>query len=98
MGLRNFDAARQAEFLYSCVETTANEILPAEVKYLQQHGRLASTISTFIDMLNANLLINFLEPGQGKLSKRAGSNEFARLMAEECRTIEDRSDEIFSDD
>ncbi len=97
---RYFDATRQAEFLYSCVETTVNEILPAEVKYLERHDRLASTISAFIDMPNAkvNLLINFLEQGQGKLPKRARSKEFARLTAEECRVIEDRYADIFSDD
>jgi hypothetical protein len=97
---RYFDATRQAEFLYSCVETTVNETLPAEIKYLERHDRLASIISSFIDMPNAkvNLLINFLEQGQGKLSKRARSNEFARLTAEECRVIEDRYGEVFDDD
>ena len=60
---------------------------------------MASIISAFIDMPNAkvNLLINFLEQGQGKLSKRARSKEFARLTPKECRFIEDRYAEIFID-
>jgi hypothetical protein len=97
---RYFDATQQAEFLYSCIETTVNETLPAEVKYLERHDRLTSVISSFIDMPNTrvNLLINFLEQGQGKLSRGARNKEFARLTEEECRVIESRYAEIFADD
>ena len=97
---RYFDATRHAEFLYACVDTTVNEILPAEVKYLERHDRLASFISSFIDMPNAkvNLLISFLKQHQGKFSKRARNKEFAKLTEDECLDIEARYAEIFFED
>ena len=93
---RYFDATRQAEFLYACVETTVNETLPAEVKYLERHDRLTSFIKTFIDMPNnkISLLISFLDQNDGQLSRRKREKEFAKLTDAEIEAIEEKYAEV----
>ena len=95
---RYYDATRQAEFLYECVDTTVNETLPNEVNYLEKHEKLCGFISSLIDMPNrqVNLLVAFLEQEQGRLSKRAQNKEFAKLTEKECEAIESKYTEIFS--
>jgi Fic family protein len=95
---RYYDATRQAEFLYECVDTTVNETLPNEVNYLEKHEKLCRFISSLIDMPNrqVNLLVAFLEQEQGRLSKRARNKEFAKLTEKECEAIESKYTEIFS--
>jgi Fic family protein len=95
---RYYDATRQAEFLYECVDTTVTETLPNEVDYLEKHEKLSGFISSLIDMPNrhVNLLVNFLEQEQGRLSKRARNKEFAKLTEKECEAIESKYAEIFS--
>jgi Fic family protein len=95
---RYYDATRQAEFLYECVDTTVNETLPNEVDYLEKHEKVSGFISSLIDMPNrhVNLLVNFLEQEQGRLSKRARNREFAKLTEKECEAIESKYAEIFS--
>jgi hypothetical protein len=97
---RYFDATKQAEFLYACVETTVNETLPAEVKYLERHDRLTSFIKTFIDMPNnkVSLLISFLEQNNGQLSKGKRGKDFAKLTGAEIEAIEEKYAEVFDFD
>ena len=78
---RYFDATRQAEFLYECVQQTVEKTLPEEVAYLERHDRMKSFIAGHFDMpekLTENL-IAFLRQGGGKLSKRLACKEFSRL-------------------
>ena len=94
---RYFDATRQAEFLFECVEETVNRTLPEEIDYLAKHDLLNEFIHNFIDMPNklVSLLIRFLNQNDGKLSKRARNNEFTNLTELEVKTIENKYDEFF---
>jgi len=94
---RYFDATRQAEFLYSCVEETVKKTLPEEIKYLQRYDEMKNFIVNYIEMPNrtVDLLINFLKQGGGKLSNRAKEKEFRALTDREIERLESKFIEIF---
>ena len=96
---RYFDATRQAEFLYHCVEQTVKETIPEEVAYLEKYDRLKEYLDNYFEMPDTTvaLLVRFLEQGKGRLSQRAKENEFAALSAQEIATIEHTYQEIFGD-
>jgi Fic family protein len=87
---RYFDATAHAEFLYKCVEQTIQHDLPDEVNYLQAYDRFTEGVQTILDMPNEkiDLLHHFLQQGQGHLSKRARTKEFAALTDTEIEQIE----------
>ena len=93
---RYFDATKQAEFLYACVEETVNTTLPEEVQYLEKYDLLNDFIKNYLDMPDklVNLLIRFLNQNNGRLSKPR-KKEFAQLTNEEVLAIERKYDEIF---
>ena len=92
-----FDATKQAEFLYECVEKTVNTTLPEEVQYLEKYDLLNDFIKNYIDMPDkmVDLLIRFLNQNNGQLSKRARKKEFFQLTDDEVLAIERKYDEIF---
>jgi len=94
---RYFDATRQAEFFFECVEETVNKTLPEEVDYLTKYDLLNDFIKNYIDMPDklVDLLIRFLNQNDGKLSKRARDKEFTQLTGDEVQTIERKYDDIF---
>lgn len=94
---RYFDATKQAEFLFECIEETVNETLPEEVTYLKKYDILNEFIKNYIDMPNrlVDLFIRFLAQNNGKLSKRAREREFKKLTTREIQAIEKKYDEIF---
>ena len=94
---RFFDSTPQAEFFYECVQETVTEVLPDEIKYLQQYDEMKTFVNNYIDMPDrtASLLINFLYQNNGKLSKRARGKEFADLRDEDVQVLEDKFGEIF---
>ncbi len=94
---RYFDATKQAEFFFECVEETVNETLPKEVRYLAKYDSLNEFIKNFIDMPDklVDLLIRFLTQNNGKLSKRALDGEFNRLTKEEVKVLESKYRDIF---
>jgi Fic family protein len=94
---RYFDATQMAEFLYSCVKLTIEEIITQEVEYLYQHDRFKQKIKQKYDMPDKMIasLIRFLKQGKGKLSKRAKEKEFDMLKETEIREIESLYAEIF---
>lgn len=87
---RYFDATRQAEFLFECVDYTINKIIPEEVKYLQCYDEMKSWLDHRFQMPDRSvaLLIQFLNQNNGKLSKRAKGKEFASLTDHEIEEIE----------
>lgn len=95
---RYFDATKQAEFFYECVEETVNKMLPDEVEYLKRYDSLNEFIKNYIDMPDRliNLLIRFLAQNGGKLSKRAQEKEFKKLTQREVQAIEHKYAEIFT--
>jgi len=97
---RYFDATRQAEFFFECVEETVNKTLPDEVNYLTKYDRLNDFIKNYIDMPDklVDLLIRFLGQNNGTLSKRACDKEFSKLTENEVQAIERKYDDIFHGD
>ena len=91
------DFTAQAEFLFDCVKTTIEKVLPDEVDYLKRYDELWRYIGTQFDMpqKKASLLINFLQQGKGKLSQRAKQKEFEALTNREVRALESKFKEIF---
>lgn len=94
---RYFDATRQAEFLYECVEDTIKNVIPGEVDYLRKYDEMKRYLGDNLEMPDKTvaLLIRFLERSDGQLSKRARAKEFGALTEEEVRDIEKRYREIF---
>lgn len=97
---RYFDATRQAEFLYQCIATTVDKTLPEEIAYLQKYDVFTGFVSQHLDMppTTLNLLVRFLESGNGKLSKRAREKEFAVLTSQEVAMLEDAWQQAFHTD
>ena len=97
---RFFDATKQAEFLFDCVNETVRVTLPEEVDYLGKYDQLNTFIKNYLDMPDkmVDLLIRFLHQNKGKLSKRAIAKEFVQLTPEECHAIEQRYSAIFGDE
>lgn len=94
---RYFDATKQAEFLYNCVEDTLVRVIPQEVNYLQQYDAFKRYLDDNFEMPDKTvaLLVRFLEQNQGNLSKRALSKEFAALEEQEVEAIEQHYKIIF---
>ena len=97
---RYFDATRQAEFFFECVEETVNKTLPEEVSYLTKYNLLNDFIKNYIEMPDrlVDLLIRFLNQNDGTLSKRVRDKEFNLLTEAEVQAIENKYDEIFHRD
>lgn len=87
---RYFDATPHAEFLYQCVEQTIEQDLPQEVAYLEAYDQFSKGLQEIVDMPERkfDLLHKFLRQGEGRLSKRAQTNEFAGLTEREVELIE----------
>ncbi len=97
---RYFDATRQAEFFFECVEETVNKTLPDEVSYLKKHDLINDFIKNYIDMPDktVDLLIRFLGQNNGTLSIRARDKEFRKLTEDEVQAIERKYEEVFRND
>jgi len=87
---RYFDATAHAEFLYSCVEQTVEEDLPAEIRFLQAFDKFSSVVKEIVEMPDREIekLRSFLAQGNGYLSNRAKEKEFIALTDEETTRIE----------
>lgn len=95
---RYFDATKQAEFLFECVEDTVKNIIPHEVKYLINYDSFKQFLDNEFEMPDKTvaLLVRFLEQNDGKLSYRAKEKEFAKLTESEVTKIENTYKEIFN--
>jgi Fic family protein len=96
---RYFDATAHAEFLYGCVEEMVNQDLPQELAYLEAYDRFSRGVQGIADMPDrqVNLLHRFLSQGNGRLSKRARTEELAALTDAEVQQIEQFYQESFAD-
>lgn len=94
---RYFDATKQVEFLYSCVQQTIEQTIPEEVEYLEKYDLIKDYLDNLFEMPDKTvaLLVRFLEQGNGKLSERAKTKEFKELTEEEVAAIENKYQEIF---
>lgn len=87
---RFFDATRQAEFLFDCVEDTIRNIVPQEIKFLANYDAFKKYMEEEFEMPDKLVatLVRFLEQNQGVLSKRTREKEFAMLTDREVKNIE----------
>lgn len=87
-------------FYTSASATTVDKTLPAEIAYRQRHGAFNGFVSQHLDMPSAtlNLLVRFLESGNGQLSKRAREKEFTALTSKEIAMLEDAWQQAFQHD
>jgi hypothetical protein len=94
---RYFDATKQAEFLYNCVQETIEKTIPEEVLYLGKYDLMKEYLDNHFEMPDKTVaqLVRFLEQGEGKLSERAKSKEFQALNMKEVEQIENKFQEIF---
>lgn len=94
---RYFDATKQAEFLYDCVNETIQSIIPNEVEYLTHYDTFKKAMEDEYEMPDKIIavLVRFLEQNGGKLSKRAREKEFEKLSDEEVDGIEKVYREVF---
>ena len=95
---RYFDATKQAEFLYECVYHAVTETIPEEVEYLKKYDLMKNYLDDIFQMPSSmvDLLIRFLEQGNGLFSKRAREKEFAALTNNEIKEIEDQYNRFFN--
>lgn len=96
---RFFDATKQAEFLYDCVNDTIDNIIPQEIKYLTAYDAFKRLLDDEYEMPDKMVaqLVRFLEQNNGQLSKRAREKEFPNLQPEEVSEIEKAFQELFKD-
>jgi Fic family protein len=94
---RYFDATKQVEFLYSCVQQTIEQTIPEEVEYLEKYDLMKDYLDNLFEMPDKTvaLLVRFLEQGNGKISEKAKTKEFKELTDEEVLAIENKYQEIF---
>ncbi len=96
---RYFDATKQAEFLYDCVNDTIDNIIPQEIEYLQKYDTFKSYIEDEFEMPDSMiaLLVRFLEQNEGNISKRAREQEFELLNDIEVQSIEEHYGLMFNE-
>ncbi len=96
---RYFDATKQTEFLYDCVNDTVLNIIPNEVTYLKNYDEFKQFLDNEFEMPDKTvaLLVRFLEQNNGSLSKRSRENEFLNLNNAEVLKIETKFREIFKE-
>lgn len=95
---RYFDATKQAEFLYDCVNDTIRNIIPDEINYLIQYDEFKRYLDDEFEMPDHTvaLLVKFLEQNKGRFSKRAREKEFSNLTDKEITDIEENFKLIMS--
>jgi len=94
---RYFDATKQTEFLYDCVNDTIQNIIPEEINYLIKYDEFKRYLDDDFEMPDntVDLLIKFLEQNNGKLSNRAREKEFSLLTDIEVEKIEEKYHDVF---
>lgn len=85
-----YDATPQAEFLFDCINDTIENIIPEEVKYLQQYDEFKNYIDNEFKMPDkmVALLVKYLEQNNGVLSKKKKELDFEILTNDEVNNIE----------
>lgn len=94
---RYSDLTIQAEFLYECVEETIEEIIPNELKFLEQHNQMVEFINAVATLpdTDIDLLIKFLIQNEGKLSKGKKEKFFDEMTEEVLNKIENKFAHVF---
>ncbi len=85
-----YDATAQAEFLFDCINDTIENIIPHEVKYLQQYDVFKNYLDNEFEIPDkmVSLLVKLLTQNDGILSKKKREGDFENLSNEEVGKIE----------
>ncbi len=94
---RFFDATKQAEFLFDCVEDTIKHIVPQEMHYLANYDAFKNYMDEEFEMPDkmVSVLVRFLEQNQGVLSRSVREKAFSMLTEKEVKQIELTYNAIF---
>ena len=94
---RYADLTVQAEFLYECVQETIEEIIPNEIRFLEQHDKMVEFINALVTLPDTgiDLLIKFLIQNNGKLSKAKKDKFFDEVPEQVIVKIENEFAETF---
>ncbi len=94
---RYFDATRQAEFLYDCVQDTIENIIPEEIDYLNRYDTFKHYLEEEFDMPDKLIALaaRILEQNNGKLSKRLREKELKEMKDAEVEAMEKKYKEVF---
>lgn len=92
-----YDATAQAEFLFDCINDTITNIIPQEVKYLQQYDEFKSYLDNTFEMPDKMVafLVKLLSQNDGQLSKNKRESDFKSLSEAEINDIETRYKNVF---
>jgi len=95
---RYFDCTKQAEFLYECVIDTIENIIPAEIDYLQKYDEFKTEVENEIGLPDnqINLLVKFMQQNNGKISKRRLKKDFENFDNEEVLILEEIFRNVFN--
>ncbi len=94
---RYFDATKQAEFLFDCLQDTINRIIPEEISYIYKYDEFKRFLDNNFEMPDkmVSMLVRFLEQNNGSISQTVKSKEFSLLTEDEIKEIENHFKEIF---
>jgi len=94
---RYFDATRQAEFVYDCVQDTIEHIIPEEINYLNRYDTFKHYLEEEFDMPDKliSMALRFLEHNNGKLSKRSREKELKEMKDAEVEAMVKKYKEVF---
>jgi hypothetical protein len=85
-----YDATRQSIFLFECIYDTIDNIIPKEIKYLQQYDEFKNYLDNEFELPDKHvaLLVKYLSQNNGQLSKKKRESDFAEFTDEEVESIE----------
>jgi Fic family protein len=94
-----YDATKQAEFLFDCIQDTIDIIIPQEVKYLLQYDEFKNYVDNVFEMPDkmVALLVKLLSQNNGKLSAKKRISEFPSLTDNEVEQIEEQFKNAFEE-
>ena len=84
-----YDATRQSIFLFECIYDTIDNIIPKEIKYLQQYDEFKNYLDNEFELPDKHvaLLVKYLSQNNGQLSKKKRESDFAEFTDEEVESI-----------
>lgn len=94
---RYFDCTQAAEFLYGCVAQAVDKDLPREIDFLRRNDQAMRRVMNMVEMPDrvAENLIRFIRLNEGRLGRKRGEGEFAKLTDDEVNSIEATVREAF---
>jgi Fic family protein len=85
-----YDATPQAEFLFDCIKDTIVNIIPQEIRYIQQYDEFKNFMDNEFEMPDklVALLVKILTQNKGILSNKKRESDFKNLSNDDVKKIE----------